>query len=162
MAERRALDRLSPLAQLASARERVGLLLDRGDPRDHRERSAPAGPRPSGWPSALGPTLPARLARERGRLERADALDPLAIRRVAAARASLGTAAAALAVLGPQATLDRGYAIVRRADDARIVRDPADAPPGTRLALRVARGDAAGHGRRPMTAARPPRTRWRR
>jgi exodeoxyribonuclease VII large subunit len=85
--------------------------------------------------------VPARLVRERARLTRADALDPLVGRRLAAGRASLGSAAAALAVLGPQATLDRGYAIVRRADDARIVRDPADAPPGTRLALRVARGD---------------------
>jgi exodeoxyribonuclease VII large subunit len=44
-------------------------------------------------------------------------------------------------VLGPQATLDRGYAIVRRADDERIVRDPIDAPGGTRLRLRVAHGD---------------------
>ena len=42
----------------------------------------------------------------------------------------------------PQATLDRGYAIVRRVDDGRIVRDAvADAPPGTRLALRVADGE---------------------
>jgi exodeoxyribonuclease VII large subunit len=53
----------------------------------------------------------------------------------------LGSAAAALAVLGPQATLDRGYAIVRRAGDGRIVRDPADAVPGTRLALRIANGE---------------------
>ena len=52
-----------------------------------------------------------------------------------------GRPSAALAVLGPQATLDRGYAIVRRADDDRIVRDPADAAPGTRLALRVAQGE---------------------
>ena len=58
------------------------------------------------------------------------------------ARSSLEATAAALAVLGPQATLDRGYAIVRRADDGRIVRDAnADAPPGTRLALRVASGE---------------------
>jgi exodeoxyribonuclease VII large subunit len=140
VAERRALDRLSPLAQLASARERVGLLLDRGT----RAIIGTLGTRRTATERLavrVGPTLPARLARERGRLERADALDPSAIRRVAAARASLGTAAAALAVLGPQATLDRGYSIVRRADDARIVRDPVDAPPGTRLALRVARGD---------------------
>jgi exodeoxyribonuclease VII large subunit len=140
IAERRALDRLSPLAQLASARERVGLLLDRGT----RAISGAVGARRTTTErlaARLAPTLPTRLARDRGRLERADALDPLASRRVAAARATLGTAGAALAVLGPQATLDRGYAIVRRADDARIVRDPADAPPGTRLALRVARGD---------------------
>jgi exodeoxyribonuclease VII large subunit len=68
-------------------------------------------------------------------------LVPLAVRRVATARASLGTAAAALSVLAPQATLERGYAIVRHADDGSIVRDPAEAPAGTRLALRVARGE---------------------
>jgi exodeoxyribonuclease VII large subunit len=61
---------------------------------------------------------------------------------VTGARSSLEATAAALAVLGPQATLDRGYAIVRRADDDRIVRDAdADAPSGTRLALRVASGE---------------------
>ncbi|HEV8402659.1 MAG TPA: exodeoxyribonuclease VII large subunit [Candidatus Limnocylindrales bacterium] len=138
--ERRALDRLSPVAQLASARERVGLLLDRGT---RAIGGALAGRRSTTERLAgrLGPTLPARLARERVRLARADALDPVLVRRLAGGRASLGSAAAALAVLGPQATLDRGYAIVRRVDDTRIVRDPADAPPGTRLALRVARGD---------------------
>jgi exodeoxyribonuclease VII large subunit len=89
----------------------------------------------------LGPTLPGRVARDRVRLGRSDALDGLAVRRVTTARASLAAATAALSVLGPQATLDRGYAIVRRADDGRIVRDPADAAPGTHLALRVARGE---------------------
>ena len=89
----------------------------------------------------LGPTLPGRLARDRSRLGRGDVLDGLAVGRVAIARSALGAASAALAVLGPQATLDRGYAIVRRADDGRIVRDPADAAPGTRLALRVAQGE---------------------
>jgi exodeoxyribonuclease VII large subunit len=44
-------------------------------------------------------------------------------------------------VLGPQATLERGYAIVRRAEDGLVVRDPADAPAGSKLALRVARGE---------------------
>jgi exodeoxyribonuclease VII large subunit len=61
--------------------------------------------------------------------------------RLAGARASLGAAQAALAVLGPQATLDRGYAIVRRTDDQAIVRDPSDAPSRTRLRLTVARGE---------------------
>ena len=145
LAERRALDRLSPIAQLASARERVGLLLDRasraiGDELAVRRR---AGERLG---ARLGPTLPGRLARDRARLERSDVLDSLAVRRVATARASLAAAGAALGVLGPQATLDRGYAIVRRADDGRIVRDPLDAAPGTRLALRVA------HGELPATA----------
>jgi exodeoxyribonuclease VII large subunit len=69
-------------------------------------------------------------------------MGPLATRRVTAARGALDASAAALAVLGPQATLDRGYAIVRRADDGRVVRDAeADAPSGTRLSLRVARGE---------------------
>jgi exodeoxyribonuclease VII large subunit len=123
-------------------RERVGLLLDRatraitGSVGARRTTTERLGVR-------LTPILPARLSGDRARLARADALDPLAVRRVAAARTTLGAAGAALAVLGPQATLDRGYAIVRRADDARIVRDPGDAPARTRLALRVARGDLA-------------------
>ena len=140
VAERRALDRLSPAAQLASARERVGLLLDRatralGTELAARRRLA------DGLGRRLAPTLPGRLGRDRGRLERLGVLDSLAVRRTAAARASLGSAGAALAVLAPQATLDRGYAIVHRADDGAIVRDPAEAPAGTRLALRVARGE---------------------
>jgi exodeoxyribonuclease VII large subunit len=140
VAERRALDRLSLVAQLASARERVGLSLDRatraisGELALRRRRVEQLGGR-------LGPTLPGRLTRDRARLARSDALDGLAVRRVAIARSSLAAAAAALGVLGPQATLDRGYAIVRRTDDGRIVRGPADAAPGTRLALRVARGE---------------------
>ncbi len=139
-AERRALDRLGPAAQLATARERVGLLIDRatravGDRLVvGRHTSDRLGPR-------LVSVLPGRLARVRGELDRFDRIDPLAARRVAAARAVLGSATAALAVLGPQATLDRGYAIVRRAADGAIVRDPADAPAGTRLAIRVAHGE---------------------
>src|SRR3954471_1708394 len=96
----------------------------------------------SGSPRGLAPTLPTRLARDRARLDRASVMGPIAVRRVTGARASLETTSAALAVLGPQATLDRGYAIVRRTEDGRIVRDAtADAPPGTRLAVRVATGE---------------------
>jgi exodeoxyribonuclease VII large subunit len=65
------------------------------------------------------------------------------IARVGRGRAALEAAAAALAVLGPQATLDRGYAIVRTSREGRVVRRPADAPPGTRLSVRVAAGDLA-------------------
>jgi exodeoxyribonuclease VII large subunit len=119
VAERRALDRLDPRAQLVASRERIGLLLDRAtaaltrritDGRYREERLA----------ARFGPTLPGRLA---------------------TVRASAAAGAAALAVLGPQATLDRGYAIVRRRPDGSIVRDPAAAPPGTALTLRVARGE---------------------
>ncbi len=134
------MDRLSPVAQLAAGRERVGLLLDRAT---RAIEAGLAGRRRTGERLGvrLGPTLPGRLARDRARLERSAVLGPLASRRVAAARASLGTAGAALAVLGPQATLDRGYAIVRRTDGGAIVRDPGEAPAGTRLTLRVARGE---------------------
>jgi exodeoxyribonuclease VII large subunit len=66
---------------------------------------------------------------------------PRILDRLNVGRRSLGSAGAALAVLGPQATLERGYAIVRRAADGSIVRDPADAPPGSKLSLRVARGE---------------------
>jgi exodeoxyribonuclease VII large subunit len=118
-AEGRALVRLDPIAQLASSRERVGLLLDRA------VRAAATG-----------------VTARRAALDTTGAALPqLAVRQVHLARTALGTAAASLAVLDPQATLDRGYAIVRRAADEVIVRDPAEAPPTTRLAVRVARGD---------------------
>ena len=124
-AERRALDRLDPRAQLAADRERVGLLLDRAvrvaDAAVDRRRSA------------LRSTA-------------ADVPRPL-IQRLAWARSTLATAASALAVLGPQATLDRGYAIVRRAADSTIVRAPADAPAGTALAIRVADGELSAETR---------------
>ena len=140
LAERRALDRLSPVAQLATSRERVGLLLDRAT----RAIGSATGTRRAATERAaarLVPTLPARLAGDRTRLERLDRLERLTIGRVATARSLLMTSAAALGVLGPQATLDRGYAIARRVSDGRIVRDVTDAPPGTRLSLRVAHGE---------------------
>jgi exodeoxyribonuclease VII large subunit len=139
-AERRALDRLGPGAQLTMNRERVGLLLDRAtramNDRFIVERQAAGrlGPR-------LGAILPGRLARDRAQVERFERVDAIVARRVARARASLDSTVAALHVLGPQATLERGYAIVRRASDDRIVRDPTEAPPGTRLRVRVARGE---------------------
>jgi exodeoxyribonuclease VII large subunit len=116
--ERRALDRLAPAAQLASSRERVGLLLDRATRAIER-----------------------RLTDARTQAARGGILPALVARQTAAARSSLDAASAALAVLGPQATLDRGYAIVRRTADDVIIRDPADAPPGTALRLRVAQGE---------------------
>lgn len=46
----------------------------------------------------------------------------------------------ALVSVGPQTTLDRGYAVLRRAADGTVIRDPKDAPPGSRLEALVARG----------------------
>ena len=85
--------------------------------------------------------MPARVARERARLRGIPPLSELAARRVAHARGTLLAAGAALGVLGPQATLDRGYAIVRRSTDGAIVRAPGQAPSGTALRLRVAGGE---------------------
>ena len=124
-AERRALDRLDPRAQLIADRERVGLLLDRAV-----RVAASAIERRS---AALRSTS-------------AEAARPV-LTRLSTARSALATSASALAVLGPQATLDRGYAIVRRALDGGIVRQPADAPAGTVLAIRVAEGDLAAESR---------------
>ena len=118
-AEGRALVRLDPLAQLASSRERVGLLLD---------RAVRAGT----------VALAARRAALHGA---ATAVPQLATGSIRNARTALDTASAALAVLDPQATLDRGYAIVRRAADGLIIRDPAQAPPTTRLSVRIAHGE---------------------
>ena len=119
VAEGRALDRLRPAAQLAQARERAGYLLDRAT------RAVQAG-----------------LAQRRDRDSRlAGKLRPLADGRVAMARGGLERNFASLAALGPQATLDRGYAVVRRRSDARIVRGPDEAPAGQRLIVQVARGE---------------------
>jgi exodeoxyribonuclease VII large subunit len=46
-----------------------------------------------------------------------------------------------LMLLGPDATLVRGYAIVRRAEDGAIVRDPAHLAADADLTVRVARGE---------------------
>ena len=119
--ERRALDRVSPAARLSAGREQVGLLFDRATR-----------------------AVEARLARERLRLTAASsALPRHTAARVAAARSAVEASAAALAVLGPNATLERGYAIVRRASDGSIVRDAVDAPGGSPLRIRVARGEIA-------------------
>ncbi|MBN1237476.1 MAG: exodeoxyribonuclease VII large subunit [Gammaproteobacteria bacterium] len=49
----------------------------------------------------------------------------------------------ALRSLSPLATLDRGYAIVARSDDGRLVTDSASIAPGTGIAVRLARGRIA-------------------
>jgi exodeoxyribonuclease VII large subunit len=136
--ERRALDQLSPTARLAAARERASGLLDRATA-----------------------TLRIRLGRDAERLDRSGRLLPLgAGRRLVTARSRLDAAAAALTVLGPQATLDRGYAIVRRSRDGAVVRAPDEALPGTSLAVRLARGEieaTAGRSIGPRGGTRSPR-----
>jgi exodeoxyribonuclease VII large subunit len=48
--------------------------------------------------------------------------------------------------LSPAATLERGYAVVQRADGV-VVRSPAQAVPGTPLRVRVAHGEIAAVAR---------------
>ena len=121
LAEGRALERLRPAAQLAQARERAGYLLDRAT------RAVQGG-----------------LARRRDDESRlAGRLYPLAGARLALGRGGLERNFASLTALGPQATLDRGYAVVRRRSDSRIVRAPDEAPAGQQLIVQVARGEFA-------------------
>ncbi|TAL06873.1 MAG: exodeoxyribonuclease VII large subunit [Chloroflexota bacterium] len=117
--ERRLLDRLHPAARLAASRERASDLLDRAT-RATRARIGDG-----------------RRAEERT----AERLPAVVAQRLADGVTQLAAAGAALRSLGPQATLERGYAIVRRTADGAVVRDPADAGPGTALAVRVARGE---------------------
>jgi exodeoxyribonuclease VII large subunit len=142
-AERRLLERLEPRAQLAASRERVGLLLDRAArvadgrlARSARDVELSAG--------RLARTLPDRLAREVRTVDVLGARAPrVAQARLASARAGLDSAATALGVLGPHATLERGYAIVRAAGSGAILRDPGDAPAGMPLAIDLAHGTLA-------------------
>jgi exodeoxyribonuclease VII large subunit len=118
-AEGRALDRLQPSAQLAQARERAGYLLDRAT-------------------RALRGEIGRRAESER-RL--AACLAPAVAERLSVRRVALERSSAALTALGPQATLDRGYAIVRRRSDGMILRAPAQAGAGEGLSIRVAEGE---------------------
>jgi len=127
-AERRALDGLRPAERLAQARERAGVLLDRAT-RTVLERVAVAQSADRQAESRLRPIVALRLA---------------------GAHAALETGAAALAVLGPQATLDRGYAIVRRSADGRILRRADEAGPGTGLAIRLADGELGATSSGPL------------
>src|SRR5687768_1854975 len=70
----------------------------------------------------------------------ADRLAPCLAHALALARGRLQAALQTLHATSPLATLGRGYAIVTRAADAALRRDPADAPPGTRGDARLAGG----------------------
>jgi exodeoxyribonuclease VII large subunit len=142
-AERRALDRLGPRAQLAASRERAGLLLDRAA-RVVTERLAAAQRGQERLAARLLPVLPARLDGEARRLDALGLRAPRVVQlRLATATTSLAATRASLGALGPQATLDRGYAIVRRAADGGIVRRPGDAPARTPLSIALADGRIA-------------------
>jgi exodeoxyribonuclease VII large subunit len=52
----------------------------------------------------------------------------------------LALAARTLDAVSPLATLGRGFAVVKRLEDGALLRDAADAPAGTRIEARLARG----------------------
>jgi exodeoxyribonuclease VII large subunit len=120
-AEARVLARVEPTAQLAVSRERVGLLLDRATRVVVRRLDADR-------------RMVAALALRPGRVVEAH---------LSWAASSLTASAASLAALDPDATLRRGYAIVRRAADDAILRAPSDAPAGERLRIALASGALA-------------------
>jgi exodeoxyribonuclease VII large subunit len=60
--------------------------------------------------------------------------------RLDSARTDLAHTRARVVSLSPQATLDRGYAVVQTGSGA-VVRDPADVVLGERLRVRLAGGD---------------------
>ena len=66
-------------------------------------------------------------------------------------RAQIRSLQRALAAVGPQQTLDRGYAIVSRQRDGKVLRDAAQVEPGEPIEARLARGRLEGTvtGRRP-------------
>jgi exodeoxyribonuclease VII large subunit len=93
----------------------------------------------AGLPERMRHTLHARLGRDR---EDSTALRQRSRRRLGAlldaAHAELGHVRAQVRALSPQATLDRGYAVVRR-PDGTVIRDADDAHGALRI--RVARGE---------------------
>ncbi|HWO93863.1 MAG TPA: exodeoxyribonuclease VII large subunit [Dehalococcoidia bacterium] len=98
----------------------------------------------NGHVEALAFRLPALLPpleKLRWSLEDAErAMERAALSRCAALGERVAGQQMALAALSPLATLARGYAIVQRADDRRLVRSAKDAPPGTMLDVRLAEG----------------------
>lgn len=93
----------------------------------------------------LGAASPAaRVAALEHRASHASArLSPALRNRLALSSARLQTALRALHATSPLATLGRGYAIVTRAVDGAVVTDASQAPPGTEIEARLARGTLA-------------------
>ena len=79
------------------------------------------------------------LARARLRLGAVEFRAP-AVGRLERARRDLAARRAEVEALSPARVLERGYAVVRRAADGRVVRDPHEAPKGDVLDVTVAGG----------------------
>ena len=114
-------------------RRAVGDLVEREQHRLDGLRSRPVLARPTTVIDAMSEQVTALQARAdrnlRHRLDRA--------------ASELHHTLARLRALSPAATLERGYAIVQRADDGSVLRDPHQATDGDALRLRLAGGDLA-------------------
>lgn len=87
---------------------------------------------------AAGPSVMARQPRLR---QLTELLQQSVARAVNQRRQRLALASSSLSQLSPLAVLDRGYAIVRRTYDGRVVRSPDDVEAGTELRVRVRDGE---------------------
>jgi exodeoxyribonuclease VII large subunit len=107
-----------------------------------RRESRSRGERLLRLAAELGAASPAsRLAALRQRTTHAaDRLSPSLGYLLALARGRLQAALQTLHATSPLATLGRGYAIVTRAADGAVLRDPEAAPPGTDIDARLAGG----------------------
>jgi len=84
-----------------------------------------------------------QFAQARRRLELSEAAANRAVRlKLSRARGEFAPLAAHLTQLSPLKILDRGYAIVEREvqGEEKIVKSPADAPPGSEIQVRVSQG----------------------
>ncbi|HEU4676818.1 MAG TPA: exodeoxyribonuclease VII large subunit [Motilibacteraceae bacterium] len=123
------------LARLAAARERLDRAVHQRLEREQAQldalRSRPVLADPAGALSARADEVVA--LRDRTRRCLGAALDR--------AGDDLTHVLARVRALSPLATLERGYAVVQRADDAAVVRDPGQVAAGDRVRLRLAGGE---------------------
>lgn len=135
------LGRLEPRARLVRDGARLDALFARLGPAMERAVVSRGRARFDALTARIATATERLLAQRRARLEGLAArLGPAMERLMDARRHALGRQARALDALSPLAVLDRGYAIATIARSGRAVRDPDEAPVGTRLRLRVARG----------------------
>src|SRR5262245_3216652 len=135
------LGRLHPAQRLAQHAQRLDELHSRAQGAMRRELRARReqllrvrAELATGSPAGRIATLGQRIALAAG------GLAPALRHRIAVADGALRSAARGLEATSPLATLARGYAIVTIAASGAVLRDASDAPPGTEVEARLARG----------------------
>lgn len=86
----------------------------------------------------------------------ARSLERAMLERIGHENARLELAARALQAVSPLGTLERGYAIVSLGPDGDVVTDAAAAPPGSRVEIRLARGEISATVNESRPAANDP------